>query len=105
MSQIVEHRGTVYLAGQLAEDCSGAIEEQTRSVLKRIDGLLAEVGLTKASILYAQIWLNDIADFQGMNFVWDSWVDAENPPARATGQTGLARKGARLEVMITAARS
>ncbi|HYD70071.1 MAG TPA: RidA family protein, partial [Azospirillum sp.] len=30
MSQMVVHNGTVYLAGQVADDTSGGVEEQTR---------------------------------------------------------------------------
>ncbi len=103
MSQLVQHGSHIYLAGQIPDDCSKPIGEQTAEVLKKVDALLAEVGLTKAAILFVQIWLQDISDFAGMNAVWDSWVDVDNPPARATCQAPLARPGARIEVLVTAA--
>ena len=103
MSQIVQHRSTIYLAGQIADDCSQTIAGQAREVFGKIDALLAEVGLTKSSILFAQIWLSDLTDFSGLNSAWEDWVDPENPPARATCQAGLARAGAKLEILITAA--
>lgn len=40
-SEIVIHRDTVYLAGQLADDFSGDITEQTRQTLANIDRFLA----------------------------------------------------------------
>lgn len=43
-SEIVIHNGTVYLAGQLADDYAGDIAEQTRQTLANIDRLLAEAG-------------------------------------------------------------
>jgi len=37
-----------------------------------------------------------------MNEVWDAWVDAQNPPARATGGVQLARAGMRVEMIVVA---
>ncbi|MFP6799607.1 MAG: Rid family hydrolase, partial [Pseudomonas sp.] len=43
-SEIVIHNGTVYLAGQLADDYSGDIVQQTRETLANTDRMLAEAG-------------------------------------------------------------
>jgi enamine deaminase RidA (YjgF/YER057c/UK114 family) len=84
MSQAVVHGGTVYLAGQVAQDAGGAsVTEQTRNILSRIDGLLAEAGSDKSQLLSATIWLNSMDDFAEMNAVWDAWVPAGNAPCRA----------------------
>lgn len=53
-------------------------------------------------IASVQVWLSDMADFQGMNAVWDSWVDPNHPPARATGGVPLARPGMRVEMIVVA---
>ena len=75
MSQAVVHNGTVYLAGQVAQDAPGAsVTEQTQDILKRIEALLAEAGSDKTKILSATIWLNTMDDFAEMNAVWDAWV-------------------------------
>jgi enamine deaminase RidA (YjgF/YER057c/UK114 family) len=50
-----------------------------------------------------QVWLADMADFQGMNAVWDEWVDRDAPPARATGGVPLARAGMRVEMIAVVA--
>lgn len=42
LSEIAVHNGTVYLAGQIAEDADQDITGQTREVLGHIDRLLAE---------------------------------------------------------------
>ena len=56
MSQAVIHGDTVYLAGQVAQDAKGApVAEQTKNILDRIDGLLAEAGSDKSKILSATI--------------------------------------------------
>ena len=97
------HHGTVYLAGQVADDATQNIAGQTRQVLAAVDRLLAEAGSDKARILMAQIFLADMADFAGMNAVWDAWVSADSRPCRATVEAQLARPGWRIEVVVTAA--
>ena len=103
MSQAVKHGNTVYLAGQVANDPNGSIEQQTREVLAAIDKLLAEVGSDKSRILMAQIFIADMADFAGMNAVWDGWVAPGHAPCRATVEAPLAKPGWRVEIVVTAA--
>ena len=104
MSEAVIHNGTVYLAGQVAADASEDMAGQTRQVLDAIDRLLAEAGSDKSQILQAQVFLADIADFPAMNAVWDAWVPAGNPPARATVEAKLATPDYRVEIKVIAAR-
>ena len=89
MSEAAVHAGTVHLAGQVAEDASQDIQGQTRQVLTRI--------------LMTQIFLPDLADFDGMNSVWDAWVTPGHTPPRATVQARLAKPQWKIEVVITAA--
>jgi enamine deaminase RidA (YjgF/YER057c/UK114 family) len=103
MSQAVVHGNTVYLAGQVADDPVPSVADQTKQVLARIDGLLAEVGTDKSKVLSANIWLADISRFEEMNGVWDAWVSPGNTPARATVQSTLARPKNLVEIMVTAA--
>lgn len=102
-SRVVVHNGTVYLAGQVADDVSGDITSQTREALGNVDKMLALAGTDKSRILSATIWLRDMADFQGMNAVWDKWIDPANPPARACGKVEMARPEMRIEVLVICA--
>lgn len=103
MSEAVVHGSTIYLAGQIG--APGAdIVTQTKAVLAEIDELLERTGSDKHHILMATIWLADIADFAGMNSVWDSWVSETAPPARATGESKLATPDYRVEIIIVAAK-
>lgn len=102
MSEAVIHGNTVYLAGQVAEGAD--VATQTRGVLAQIDALLERAGTSKANILTATIWLSDIADFAEMNSVWDSWVDKDNPPARATSEGKLAAPKFKVEIIVVAAK-
>lgn len=103
MSEATIHNGIAYLAGQVAEDDGADIEGQTRQVLAAIDALLAQAGSDKTRILRAQIFLADIADFAGMNRVWDAWVVPGQGPARATVQAKLAKPEWKVEIVVTAA--
>ena len=101
MSQSVIHNGTVWLAGQVGDGTG--VTEQAKSILAKIDALLAESGSSKSRILQTTIWLADMADFAEFNAVWDAWVDPDNTPARACGEAALARPDLRVEVMVIAA--
>jgi enamine deaminase RidA (YjgF/YER057c/UK114 family) len=103
LSEMAVHHGTVYLAGQVPDDTSEGIEGQTRQVLGMIDRLLARVGSDKRHLLMVQIFLVDLADFDGMNAAWDAWVPAGHAPPRATVQARLARPEWKLEIVATAA--
>jgi enamine deaminase RidA (YjgF/YER057c/UK114 family) len=102
MSEAVRIGDIVFLAGQIPDDLTGDIAKQTREVLDNIDAVMAELGGSKADIASVQVWLSDMSDFQGMNAVWDAWVDPANPPARATCGVALARPGMRVEMIVVA---
>ncbi|MCM5568919.1 RidA family protein [Burkholderiaceae bacterium FT117] len=103
MSEAVIHNGTVYLAGQVAEDPKQDVVGQTRQVLAAIDRLLVEAGTDKTRILQAQIFLADMADFAAMNSVWDAWVPEGHTPARATVEAKLATPDYKVEIKVIAA--
>ena len=102
MSAAVRVGNLVHLAGQIPSDLTADIEGQTREVLGAIDSVLDRLGGSKANLVSVQVWLADMADFPGMNAVWNSWVDPANPPARATCGVALARPGMRVEMVAVA---
>ncbi|MEJ2767487.1 RidA family protein [Mycetohabitans sp. B46] len=103
LSEIAVHNGTVYLAGQIAEETKQDIAGQMREVLGHVDRLLAEAGSDKSLILSTQIYLSDMANFAAMNDVWDEWVPNGNTPPRATVQAKLADPECLVEVVVVAA--
>lgn len=103
MSDAVIHGGTVYLAGQVADDPSADVKGQTQQVLDAIDRLLAQAHSDKTKILQAQIFLAHIDDFAAMNQVWDAWVPKGHTPARATVEAKLATPKYLVEIKVIAA--
>ena len=103
LSEVAIHNGTVYLAGQIADDTNAGIVGQTIEVLGHVDRLLAEAGSDKSCILMCQIFIADMAHFAGMNEVWDGWVAAGHTPPRATVEAKLANPACLVEICVTAA--
>lgn len=103
LSEVAIHNGTVYLAGQVADDPSQDISGQTQQVLSSIDKLLAEAGSDKTRILQAMIFVRTMDDFAGMNAVWDKWVVHGHTPPRATVESKLAKPDYLVEIKVIAA--
>lgn len=103
LSEMAIHHGTVYLAGQVAEDPSQDMVGQTHQVLASIDRLLAEAGTDKTRILMAQIIISDMRHFSDLNKVWEGWVVAGHTPPRATTEGKLATPRHLVEIIVTAA--
>ena len=104
MSRAVVHVDRVFLAGLTASDTTQDIKGQTRQILDKIDGYLAQAGTNKSNLLSANLWIKDMALFAEMNSVWNEWVDPANPPARACVRADLARPEVLVEIMVTAAK-
>ena len=102
MSKIVIHNNTIYLSGQVgnAED---DIKAQTLTCLEKVESLLQEVGSDKSKLLSATVWVKSMSDFAAMNEVWDKWFKGVQPPARACGESALARPELLVEITVIAA--
>lgn len=103
MSQAVRAGNLVFLAGQVADQPTASVEDQTRQILARIDHLLVGAGLTKANLVSVTIWLVDISRFAEMNTVWDEWIADVAAPARATVEARLAALEYLVEISAIAA--
>lgn len=102
-SEVVIHNGTIYLAGQLADEFDGDIHEQTRQTLANIDKMLAEAGSDKSKILSLTIFLKDMADYDGLNTEYDAWVADGHAPARACVEAKMYKPEVLVEMCVVAA--
>lgn len=98
----VEYGNMVFVAGLTADDRSGAVQEQTREILAKIDAVLAQAGTDRSKILSASIWLADVADYGALNEIWNAWLPPGQPPARACIGAVLAAKGLKVEIAVVA---
>ena len=103
MSRIVKHNGTIYLCGQVCKDATQGIQEQTSSMLEKVDELLEQAGSDKAHVLSATIYIKDMKYFGEMNTVWESWLPEGHAPARACVEASMARDALLVEISVIAA--
>jgi enamine deaminase RidA (YjgF/YER057c/UK114 family) len=104
LSKVVEHNGTVYIAGTTATDQSVGMKEQTQDVLAKIDGLLEKSGTNKSKLLSATVYVSDMAQKGAMNEAWLAWIDPKNPPTRACVAVELGTPKTLVEIVVTAAK-
>lgn len=105
-SEIVIHNGTVYLAGQLADDIDSDIREQTRQTLAAIERLLAEAGSDKSRLLSVTIYLKDMAaDYAALNELWDAWIAPGTAPARTCVEVPMYDPRVLVEMTVIAAQA
>ena len=103
LSGAVVHAGTVYLAGQVANDPSLDAEGQTADILRQIDTLLDQAGTDRRHLLTMTVVLAAMTDFAAMNRAWDAWLDPAHKPARMTVEAKLADPAWRVEITGIAA--
>lgn len=86
MSQASKSGNLLVLSGQVS--AGKTVTEQAKSLLKNIDSLLEKAGTDKSSVIYANIFLTDMDDYESFNHVWDKWVASEQGqvPSRAAIQ-------------------
>ena len=72
----------VFIAGQGAH-YEGDIKAHTETVLKALETELVKAGSSMEKVLKVNVYLNDIADFEGMNSVYKGRF-GKKPPVRTT---------------------
>lgn len=107
-SQAIEVNGLIFISGQLPIDPatgdfpSEDIKEQTAQSFANIKAILAEAGLTTDNIVKTTVLLNDIANFAGMNEVYNAQFTGTFPARSAFAVKDLP-KGALVEIEVIAA--
>lgn len=84
-SGAVKHGNTLYIAGKGAH-FDGDIKSHTDHVLKELEKELKRNGSSMDKVLKVNVYLHDIADYDGMNEVYRGRF-GKNPPVRTTVAT------------------
>ena len=102
-SQAIVANGFVFVSGQLAlrpgdkELSGGTIEEQTEQVFSNLRNILEAAGSGLDRLVKTTVFLQNLADFQGMNSVYATHV-GDTPPARSTVEVAALPSGALVEI-------
>lgn len=106
-SQAIVSGNTVYVSGQIplnpftGELEVASIEEATHRILKNIEALLKEAGLTLDHIVKCSIFMTDLGQFSEMNAVYGSYFQ-NTPPARETVQVSKLPMNVPIEISCIA---
>ena len=103
-SQAVVAGGFVFVSGQIALNPStasiieGGIMDQTLQVLKNIEAILKEAGLSLNRVVKTEVFLKDFDDFAAMNDVYATFFPGDIKPARVTVEVSRLPKDALVEI-------
>ena len=78
-----KYGGLVFIAGKGAHVAPFEIKAHTEIVLKELEKELIKAGSSMEKVLKVTVFLNDIADYKGMNEVYKGRF-GKNPPVRTT---------------------
>ena len=97
----------IYVAGQVPFDpvtrkVADTIQEQTHQVMKNLEAILSEAGMTFKNVVKATIFLKNMDDFAAMNEIYASYLDTESFPARETVQVSCLPKNVDIEISMIA---
>lgn len=90
-SQAILKSGTLYVSGQIPlnpktnELVLDTIENATNQVMKNINALLNEAGMTMDNVVKCSIFLKDLSNFSKVNEIYSQYFHSL-PPARETVQ-------------------
>ena len=91
-------------AVEVPAETEGDIYAQCLSMLGQLEQTLLKAGSDKSRLLMATLYVVDMADYAGLNAIWEAWLPAGCAPVRACVQVGgLAHPGYRVEIAVTAA--
>ena len=82
-SSYTKHGNMVYVSGKGAHTAPFEIKNHTEIVLKRIEEELIKAGSSMEKVLKVTVYLNDIADYSGMNEIYKGRF-GKKPPVRST---------------------
>ena len=97
---------TIYVSGILSMDAEGNtvgvgdIYSQTRQVIEAVKSVVEAGGGTLADVAFNQIFLANLADYAGMNEVYQEYF-CNNPPARYCIKAELVKPEFLVEISST----
>lgn len=108
-SVAAEAGGLVFISGQVAIDPATGdrapddVGAQARQIMKNLEAILGDIGLSWEDVAKTTIFLADINDFPVVNDIYGGYFDNQ-PPARSTVQVGALPGGFLVEIEVMAAR-
>ena len=88
--------------GELVMD---SIEEETHQVMKNIQAVLSEAGLTFEDILKCSVFVSDMNNYSRINAVYAEYFDENTAPARELVEVANLPKFVNIEISVIAGKN
>lgn len=108
-NQATAHNGTLFVSGQIALDpksgelITRTIEEETHQVMKNLQAILTEAGLTFADVLKCSVFVSDMNNYSRINEVYATYFQEDIAPARELVEVANLPKFVNIEISLIAA--
>lgn len=108
-SQAIQSGPWLFVSGQIPLDpASGALVDgdiatETHQVMRNIQAVLSEAGLSFDDVVKTTVYLKDLSDFEAVNAVYATYVSSPTP-ARSTVQVARLPRDVRVEIDVIAVR-
>ncbi|NIG52211.1 RidA family protein [Chitinophaga sp. Cy-1792] len=106
-NQAVKAGNTLYVSGQIPFDpatgelVTSGIKDAADMVMKNLQAILTEAGMSFADVVKTTIFLTDMNTFAQVNEVYGSYFTG-NYPARETVQVAALPRGVNVEISVIA---
>lgn len=106
-SQAIKAGNTLYISGQIPFDqmtgemINENITEETHQVMKNLEAVLSEAGMTFKNVVKCSIFLKDLSQFNTVNDAYAMYFK-EEPPARECVEVARLPKDVSVEISCIA---
>ena len=99
--------GILYISGQIPFNSETGkleetIEKATHQVMRNLEAILTEAGLTFDNVVKATIFLTNMDDFAAVNEIYASYLTEGSYPARETVQVSCLPRNVDIEISMIA---
>lgn len=102
------HGDTLYISGQIALDpttgelLTSDIETETHQVMKNLEAILTQAGLTFEHVLKCSVFVSDMNNYGRINAVYAQYFKEDTAPARELVEVANLPKFVNVEVSVIA---
>ena len=107
-NQSIKSGKLLFVSGQIPIDpatgalVEGSIGEETEQVMKNLQAILTEAGLTFEHVLKASVFVSDMNNYSKINAVYARYFNEETAPARELVEVANLPKFVNVEISVIA---
>lgn len=107
-NQAILFNGTLFASGQIAIDPSNGelvtdnIEDETHQVMKNVNAILTEAGMTFDDVIKCSVFVADMNMYSRINAVYNEYFNDDIAPARELVEVANLPKFVNIEISVIA---